>query len=86
VREALQEKFTLPVERINVLDKIECRDPGPDPAYSGAAVTGAVGCALHLLGHNPLEIELLQDEFAPSNTFDVIRTAAAPGRCSRWPR
>jgi type IV pilus assembly protein PilM len=77
VREALQEKFTLPVERINVFDKAECKDQGPDPAYAGAAITGAVGCALHLLGHNPLEIELLQDEFAPSNTFDVIRTAAA---------
>jgi type IV pilus assembly protein PilM len=77
VREALQEKFTLPVERINVFDHAECKDQGPDPAYSGAVITGAVGCALHLLGHNPLEIELLQDEFAPSNTFDVVRTAAA---------
>lgn len=77
LREALQERFTLPVERVNVFDRAECRDQGPDPAYAGAAILGATGCALRLLGHNPLDIELLQDEFAPSNTFDVIRTAAA---------
>jgi hypothetical protein len=43
----------------------------------GAAIPEAVGCALRLLGHNPLGTELLQDEFAPSNTFEVVRTAAA---------
>lgn len=77
VPEALQEKFGLPVQRLNVFEKAECRDQGPDPAYAGAVLPNAVGCALRLLGHNPLNIELLQDEFAPSNTFDVIRTAAA---------
>jgi type IV pilus assembly protein PilM len=77
VPEALQEKFGLPVQRLNVFEKAECRDQGPDPAYAGAVIPNAVGCALRLLGHNPLDIELLQDEFAPSNTFEVVRTAAA---------
>jgi type IV pilus assembly protein PilM len=77
VPEALQEKFGLPVQRLNVFEKAECRDQGADPAYAGAVLPNAVGCALKLLGHNPLDIELLQDEFAPSNTFDVVRTAAA---------
>lgn len=75
--EALQERFGVPVERMNVLDKVECRDPGPEPAATGALIVGAVGCALRVLGRNPLQVELLQDEFAPSNTFDVVRTAAA---------
>ncbi len=77
VREALQERFGLPVEILDVFQRVECPDPGPDAAYTGSAVVGAVGCALRLLGHNPLGIELLQDEFAPSNTFEVTRTAAA---------
>lgn len=77
VVQTLQERIGLPVERVNVLAKAECKDPGPDPAFAGAAITGAVGCALRLLGHNPLGTELLQDEFAPTNTFDVVRTAAA---------
>ena len=45
--------------------------------YAGAALAPAIGCALRMLGRNPLGIELLQDEFAPRNTFDVIRTALA---------
>jgi hypothetical protein len=65
------------VQRWNVFEKIDCRDQGADPVYAGAVIPNAVGCALRLLGHNPLDIELLQDEFAPSNTFDVVRTAAA---------
>jgi type IV pilus assembly protein PilM len=77
VKEALQERFGLPVERLNVFDHAPCRDPGVDPAYVGSSIPGAVGCALRLLGHNPLGTELLQDEFAPSNTFEVLRTAAA---------
>lgn len=77
VKEALQERFGLPVERVNVFDHVPCRDAGVDPAYVGTAIPEAVGCALRLLGHNPLGTELLQDEFAPSNTFEVIRTAAA---------
>src|SRR5262245_53532895 len=41
LREALQERFTLPVERINVFDKAECKDQGPDPAYAGATIPEA---------------------------------------------
>jgi|GEM_PF-4507422 len=77
VREALQERFGLPVEILDVFQRVDCPDPGPEAAYTGSAVVGAVGSALRLLGHNPLGIELLQDEFAPSNTFEVTRTAAA---------
>lgn len=77
VVQTLQERIGLPVVRMNVFDKAECKDQGPDPLFAGAAIPGAVGCALRLLGHNPLGTELLQDEFAPTNTFDVVRTAAA---------
>lgn len=75
--EALEERFGLPVERLDFFDHLEAKDKGPDPAYAGAALGPAIGCALRMLGRNPLDIELLQDEFAPRNTFDVIRTSLA---------
>ena len=77
VAEALAERFGLPVERLDILEHVNAKDRGPDPAYAGAALAPAIGCALRMLGRNPLGIELLQDEFAPRNTFDVIRTALA---------
>ena len=77
VDEALAARFGLPVERLDILDHIDAKDRGNDPAYAGAALGPAIGCALRMLGRNPLGIELLRDEFAPRNTFDVIRTAIA---------
>ncbi len=77
VAESLATRFGLPVERLDILEHIPAKDRGPDPVYAGAALTPAIGCALRMLGRNPLRIELLQDEFAPRNAFDVIRTALA---------
>lgn len=74
--EALAERFGLPVE---VFDPVTASGSSPSgmPAGQGARLVGATGAALRMLGHNPLGIELLQDEFAPSNTFEVARTALA---------
>ena len=72
--DALSESFGLPVERVNLLDTVECKDPGPAPDYTGAAIGPAIGCGLRMMGRRGLGVELLQDEFSPSNTFDVIKT------------
>jgi type IV pilus assembly protein PilM len=77
VREALQERFGLPIQVFSVFDHVDSPEAGPDAAYKGVAIVGAVGCALRALGLNPLNTELLQDEFAPSNTFEVTRTSIA---------
>jgi Tfp pilus assembly PilM family ATPase len=75
--EPLGERLGLPVERVDLLEHMDCKDPGPDPAFTGAAIGTAVGCGLRMLGRNPLNIELLQDEFSPRNTFEVVRTTLA---------
>ena len=75
--EDLAQRFGLPVHAVDFVDRVGAKDAGPDPAYAGAALGPAIGCALRMMGRNPLDIELLQDEFAPRNTFDVIRTALA---------
>lgn len=77
VPEMLGERLGLPVERVDLLAHLDCKDPGPDPAFTGAAIGPALGCALRMLGRNPLGVELLQDEFAPRNVFEVIRTTLA---------
>jgi hypothetical protein len=77
VPEALSERFGLPAERLNLLDRVACKDPGADPAFTAAAIGPALGCSLRMLGRNPLGVELLQDEFAPRNTFEVVRTTLA---------
>ena len=75
--EALSERFGLPAEPINLLDHLDCKDEGPEPAFTGATIGPAVGAGLRMLGRDPLGIELLQDEFSPRNTFEVIRTTLA---------
>jgi hypothetical protein len=50
---------------------------GDDPALQEAVAPVAVGCALRLLGRNPLGVELRQEEYAPSNTFEVVRGSLA---------
>ncbi len=77
VDESLTERFGLPVERLNLLEHLDCKDEGSDPAYTGAVIGPAVGCGLRMLGRNPLGVELLQEEFAPRNVFEVVRTTLA---------
>ncbi len=73
--EFLGDRLELPVERMNLLDRVPCKDAGPDPQYAGAAIGPAIGCGLRMMGRTGLGVELLQDEFSPKNTFDVIRIA-----------
>ena len=73
----LENRFGLPVEQVDFVHRVGAKDAGSDPAYAGAALGPAIGCALRMMGRNPLDIELLQDEFAPRNTFDVVRGALA---------
>jgi type IV pilus assembly protein PilM len=75
--EALAEKIGLPVERLDLGGRVG--DLGPEPEYAQVASPPAIGCALRMIGINPLGIELLQDEFAPTNVFDVVKTALATG-------
>jgi type IV pilus assembly protein PilM len=77
IAEALSERFGLPAERVDLLERVECKDPGADAAFTGATIAPALGCGLRMLGRNPLKVELLQDEFAPRNTFEVVRTTLA---------
>ena len=75
--ESLHERFDLPVERVDLGDYVDWKDKGPDPELMVASVPAAVGCGLRLLGFDPFGIDLLQDEFAPTNRFDVLKTALA---------
>jgi hypothetical protein len=50
---------------------------GPEPEFARLAAIPAIGCGLRMLGHNPFGIELLKEEFAPTNVFDVVKTALA---------
>ena len=77
IPEALSERFGLPAVRLDMLQKLDCKDAGPEPRLTGATMAAAVGCGLRMLGRNPFGIDLLQDEFAPRNTFEVIRTTLA---------
>jgi type IV pilus assembly protein PilM len=75
--EALSEQFQLPVERIDMSRFVEWKDQGADPDFTQASTAPAVGCGLRILGQNPLDVELLKEEFAPTNRFDVIKGALA---------
>ncbi|MDJ0520887.1 MAG: pilus assembly protein PilM [Planctomycetota bacterium] len=77
VAHALSERFGLPAEPVDLLEHLDCKDKGSDPELTGAAIGTAVGCGLRMLGRNPFGIELLQEEFAPRNVFEVIRTTLA---------
>ena len=70
----LSESFGLPVQRVDLGERIECKGSGASPEYTGAAIGSAVGCGLRMMGRNPLGVELLRDEYLPTNTFDVIKT------------
>jgi type IV pilus assembly protein PilM len=77
VSEALEARFDLPVEMLDLSERAAWKDLGHDPSFAKAAAPVAIGCGLRMLGHNPLGVELLRDEFAPRNVFDVIKTALA---------
>lgn len=77
IADALAERFGLPAEVVDFCARTACKDPGPDPALAGVSIGPAIGCALRMLGSNPLGIELLREDFAPKNLFDVIRTTLA---------
>jgi type IV pilus assembly protein PilM len=79
VAESLSERFGLPVEHLDLAEKLFGKDLGPDPEFAKAALPPAIGCGLRLLGHNPLGIELLKEEFSPTNVFEVVKVALATG-------
>lgn len=73
----LEDKFGLPVERVDLSRYVEWKDQGSDPEFTLASTPAAVGCGLRILGHDPLGVELLKEEYAPTNRFDVIKGALA---------
>lgn len=75
MRETLAEMTGLPVEPLALLQKLGFRTGGDKPEFDEAVSAVAIGCALKVLGADPLGIELRQEEFRPTNTFDVVRTA-----------
>ena len=75
LRETLAEKTGLPVTPLALLERLGFRTGGATPEFDEAVSPVAIGCALKVLGADPLGIELRQDEFRPTNTFDVIRAA-----------
>ena len=77
LRETLAERLEMPVEPLDILGRVGFRPSGPRPELEAAVSAVAIGCGLRLLGANPLLIELRRDEFAPTNTFEVVRTALA---------
>ncbi len=77
--QALEERFRLPVERVDLAQRVEWRDRGQDTELTQAVAPAAIGGALRVLGYDPLGVELLQDELAPTNRFDVLKHALATG-------
>jgi type IV pilus assembly protein PilM len=78
--DSLSQRMQMPVEPLGLLSRMgRWRPSGEDAALEEAVAPVAVGCGLRVLGVDPLKIELRQDEFAPSNTFDVVKTRLAIG-------
>lgn len=75
--DVLAERLGMPVERIGLLGRLGVRAESADPALADAVAPTAIGCALRLLGADPLQVELRKDEFAPTNTFEVLRGVLA---------
>ena len=75
LRETLAEKTGLPVTPLALLERLGFRTGGSEPEFDEAVCSVAIGCALKVLGADPLGIELRQEEFRPTNTFDVVRAA-----------
>lgn len=78
--DALASRMGIPVEPLGLLTRIGgWRSTGTDAAFEEASAPVAVGCAMRVLGADPLGVEMRQEEFAPSNTFDVVKTSLAIG-------
>jgi type IV pilus assembly protein PilM len=80
LREALAERFGLPVEPLGLLTRVgyaAVPAVGADPLLAEAVSPVAIGCALRLLGADPLGVELRREEFAPTNTFEVVKIVLA---------
>jgi type IV pilus assembly protein PilM len=77
LREELSEKFGLPVESLDLGERLTWRDLGADEEYTKAAAVPAIGCGLRMIGVNPLGIELLREEFTPTNVFEVVKVPLA---------
>ena len=75
--ESLSEKLGTPVEPLGLLARLGWRSGAANPVFEESVSPVAVGCALRLLGADPLGVELRREEFAPSNTFDVVRGVLA---------
>lgn len=75
--DVLAERLGMPVERIGMLTRLGVDAEAADPALADAVAPTAIGCALRLLGADPLQVELRKDEFAPTNTFEVVRGVLA---------
>jgi type IV pilus assembly protein PilM len=74
----LAERLGMPVERLGLLSRLGgAATGGADPALADAVSPVAIGCALRLVGADPLGVELRREEFAPTNTFEVIRGVLA---------
>jgi len=79
LRETLAEKTGLPVRPLALLERAGFRTGGAQPEFDEAVAPVSIGCALKVLGADPLGIELRQEEFRPTNTFDVVRSALVTG-------
>jgi type IV pilus assembly protein PilM len=77
VPQALGERLGLPVEPLSLLTRLGHVPDVAEPALADAVSPVALGCALRLLGADPLGVELRREEFAPTNTFEVVRGVLA---------
>ncbi len=75
--QSFEERFGLPVERVDLAKHLDWKARVEDAEREQALTPAAVGCGMRMLGYDPLGVELLQDEFAPTNRFDVVKNALA---------
>jgi type IV pilus assembly protein PilM len=75
--DSLAEKMGVQVQPLGLLSRLGWRSGAANPVFEEAVSPVAVGCALRVLGADPLGVELRQEEFAPTNTFDVVRGVLA---------
>ena len=74
---SLAERIELPVEPLGILKRLGYEPKGENAALEEAVSPVALGCALRLIGVDSLGVELRKEEFAPSNTFEVVRGVLA---------
>lgn len=74
---SLKESLGIEVQPLAILGRLGWRSGAANPVLEEAVSPVALGCALRLLGADPLGVELRREEYAPSNLFDVVRTSLA---------